>query len=133
MSSRVFSVVCDIPNPPCFYLHHLSSLTTKVPPILDHELSFHEIAFLIYLHDPSTIIFNIQIEPALFKYTWSYSKYQQLTLVLITFISFPFIFYSLNLPKTIINKAIAGKDFLKELFGHNLEQIEYLLILYIVF
>jgi putative ABC transport system ATP-binding protein len=85
------------------------------------------------VHDPSTIIFNIQIEPALFKYTWSYSKYQQLTLLLITFITFPFIFYSLNLSKIIINKAIAGKDFPKELFGHNLEQIEYLLILYIVF
>ncbi|MGY9063349.1 MAG: hypothetical protein ACKVG1_13815, partial [Rhodospirillales bacterium] len=117
----------------CFYFCHFSSVTTKVPPILDHELSFHEIAFLIYVHDPSTIIFNIQIEPALFKYTWSYSKYQQLTLLLITFISFRFIFYSLNLPKTIINKAIAGKDFPKELFGYNLEQIEYLLILCIVF
>ena len=133
MSSLVFSVVWDIPNPPCFYFCHFSSVTTKVPPILNHELSFHEIAFLIYMHDPSTTIFNIQIEPALFKYTWSYSKYQQLTLVLITFISFPFIFYSLNLPKTIINKAIASKDFPKELFGYNLEQIEYLLILCIVF
>ena len=54
MSSRVFSVVCDIPNPPCFYLRHLSSVTTKVPPILDHGLSFHEfiISNLVILNDP---------------------------------------------------------------------------------
>ena len=73
------------------------------------------------------------MEPTLFKYIWRYSKSQQLTLLLITLISFPFLYLSLDLPKTIINKAIAGKDFPKEIFAQEFEQIEYLLILCFAF
>jgi hypothetical protein len=44
-----------------------------------------------------------------------------------------YLLFSQFTKKIIINKAIAGKDFPKELFRHNLEQIKYLLILCIVF
>jgi|TARA_B110000046_G_scaffold105091_1_gene112441 hypothetical protein len=44
-----------------------------------------------------------------------------------------YLLFSQFTKKIIINKAIASKGFPKELFGHNLEQIEYLLTLCIVF
>ncbi len=69
------------------------------------------------------------MEPTLFKFIWRYSKRQQLTVLLVTLVSFPFLYFSLDLPKTIINDAIAGADFPKSLFGHELEQVEYLLLL----
>jgi len=69
------------------------------------------------------------MEPTLFKFIWRYSKPQQLTLLLVTAIAFPFLYYSLDLPKTIINQAIGGKDFPQAILGREFEQIEYLLIL----
>lgn len=73
------------------------------------------------------------MEPTLFKYIWRYSKSQQITLLLVTLVSFPFLYYSLDLPKTIINQAIGGTDFPKTVFGQELDQIEYLLVLCFAF
>ena len=49
--------------------------------------------------------------------------------------SYPFYYFSLDLPKTIVNEAIGGNlsDFPKTLLGHDLEQINYLLALCIAF
>lgn len=69
------------------------------------------------------------MEPTLFKFIWRYSKTQQITLLLVTAIAFPFLYFSLDLPKTIINQAIGGKDFPQAILGREFEQIEYLLIL----
>jgi len=73
------------------------------------------------------------MEPTLFKYILRYSKRQQVTLLLVTFVSFPFLYFSLDLPKIIINDAIAGAEFPKSIFGYELEQIEYLLVLCFAF
>ncbi len=73
------------------------------------------------------------MDKTLFKFIWRYSKKQQITLLLVTLISFPFLYFSLDLPKTIINDAIAGRDFPRDLFGYKLEQIEYLLVLCFAF
>lgn len=73
------------------------------------------------------------MEPTLFKFIWRYSKTQQITLLFVTLLSFPFLYFSLDLPKTIINEAIAGKDFPKSVFGQDFEQIEYLLVLCFAF
>jgi putative ABC transport system ATP-binding protein len=69
------------------------------------------------------------MEPTIFKFIWRYSKAQQLTLLAITVFSFPFYYYSLDLPKTIINKAIGGSEFPQQILGYEFEQIEFLLTL----
>ena len=50
-----------------------------------------------------------------------------------TALSFPFLYFSLDLPKIIINKAISGKNIPSEIFGVPIDQIEYLLILSLAF
>ncbi len=51
------------------------------------------------------------MENGLFAYILKYSKRQQIVLTLITVLSFPFYYLSLDLPKTIINDAISGVQF----------------------
>ena len=50
-----------------------------------------------------------------------------------TLLSFPFLYWSLDLPKQIINRAISGKHFPQSYFGLELGQIRYLLVLCTVF
>ena len=69
------------------------------------------------------------MEKTLFKFIWRYSKRDQIILLILTAISFPFLYLSLDLPKTIINKAIGGRDVPEEIFGMTVDQIDYLLIL----
>lgn len=87
------------------------------------------------------------MDRSLFKYIWRFSARQQVTTLVLILISFPFLYYSLDLPKTIINEAIGGErstiDFLKinwTLFGREiafdgfqLDQIEYLFVLTSIF
>lgn len=73
------------------------------------------------------------MESSIFRFIWQYSKRQQLILLLITAFSFPFLYLSLDLPKTIINEAIGGKDFPKIILGVELGQIEFLLSLCVLF
>ena len=44
----------------------------------------------------------------LYRYIWSHSASDQVRIVLLTLSSFPFIYVALDLPKHIVNKAIAG-------------------------
>ena len=69
------------------------------------------------------------MSPNVFSYIFRYSKKEQIILLAVTAMSFPFLYLSLDLPKTIINKAIGGTDFPKEYFGYAVEQVPYLLIL----
>jgi len=48
-------------------------------------------------------------------------------------VSFPFLYYSYDLPKIIVNKAIGGGDGPRSIFGTELGQIEYLLVLSFIF
>jgi ABC-type multidrug transport system fused ATPase/permease subunit len=73
------------------------------------------------------------MEPTIFKFIWRNSKRDQIFLLVLTALSFPFLYFSLDLPKTIINKAISGKNIPAEVFGVPVNQIEYLLVLCTVF
>jgi len=73
------------------------------------------------------------MDKSIFKFIMHYSKPQQLMLLMLTLLSFPFLYYSLDLPKTIINDAIDGKNFPKMMMGFELNQIEYLLALCFLF
>ncbi len=82
------------------------------------------------------------MDNGLFAYILKHSKRQQIILMLLTVLSFPFYYLSLDLPKTIINDAISGTDFPVNLsfelpgFSANvgyIEQVPYLLLLCFVF
>ena len=73
------------------------------------------------------------MEKTLFRFIWKYSTRQQITILLITFLSFPIVYMSLELPKIIVNDAIGGRDFPREIFGIELAQVHYLLILCVSF
>ena len=73
------------------------------------------------------------MEPTIFRFIFKHSKKQQIALLLLILVSFPFLYLSLDLPKIIVNEAIGGSDFPQNLFGWNFEQIPYLLTLCFVF
>ncbi len=73
------------------------------------------------------------VEPSIFKYILRYSLRQQITLLIMTGVSFPFLYYSLDLPKRIINQAIGGQDFPQMVFGMPFEQVPFLMLLCTVF
>jgi putative ABC transport system ATP-binding protein len=73
------------------------------------------------------------LEPTIYRFILRHSLPQQLLLLLLTLVSFPFLYYSLYLPKTIINSAIGGKQFPQNIIGFELSQITFLLILCSIF
>ncbi|KUJ81072.1 ABC transporter transmembrane domain-containing protein [Ruegeria profundi] len=73
------------------------------------------------------------MEPTLFAFIWKYSKKQQLVLLLLTVLSFPFLYASLELPKQIINGAIGAPSDTVTTFGVTVTQVQYLMILCFAF
>ena len=69
------------------------------------------------------------LEPSIYHFILRYSLPQQLTLLVLTLASFPFLYYSLELPKIITNKAIKPKYAPQTYFGIQFDQIHYLLVL----
>lgn len=69
------------------------------------------------------------MEKSLFKYIWKYSVPQQILILIVTFTSFPVLYYSLELPKQIVDDAIQGKGFPRVIFDYEFSQIEYLVLL----
>lgn len=94
----------------------------------------------------------------LYGYIWAHSKREQIVALILTVISFPFLYFSFDLPKTIINNAIKDPNAegvtvaegfrsipeevvpvqvfgfnLTELFGIELERLPYLLVLCFLF
>ena len=79
------------------------------------------------------------MEKSLYKFIIRHTKKQQIILLFLTLLSFPFLYATLELPKIIINEAIGGTDFPKDLyfplFGIDTElwQVEFLLTLSFIF
>jgi len=69
------------------------------------------------------------LEPSIYGFVLRYSLREQIYLVIVTLLSFPFLYYSLELPKTIVNHAIGGKEFPQKFFVFSLGQVPYLLVL----
>ena len=67
--------------------------------------------------------------PRIFRYIRMFSLRQQFAVIVLTLVSFPFLYVSLQLPKTIINEAIAGDGSAVDVLGFEFEQIPYLLLL----
>jgi putative ABC transport system ATP-binding protein len=69
------------------------------------------------------------MEKNIFRFILRYSLRHQLLLILMSAAALPFLYLTLELPKTIVNDAISGVDFPKVIFGITFEQIPYLLAL----
>src|SRR5215813_1661455 len=69
------------------------------------------------------------LDSTIYGYILHYSWRDQIYLVVATLLSFPFLYYSLDLPKQIINRAILGKEFPQYFLGLELGQLPYLLVL----
>ncbi|MGR3802731.1 ABC transporter transmembrane domain-containing protein [Marinibacterium profundimaris] len=73
------------------------------------------------------------MDRSLFAFIWRYSKRDQLVLLGLTILSFPFLYVSLELPKRIINDAIGSSTSNITVLGTQLSQIEYLVVLCVLF
>ena len=51
------------------------------------------------------------MEPNLFKYVWHFSRREQINILLMVLLSFPFYYLSLELPKKIVNQGIEGSGY----------------------
>jgi putative ABC transport system ATP-binding protein len=68
----------------------------------------------------------------IFRYIWRHSARAQVLALLMTGASFPFLYYTLQLPKIIINDALAESGS-RTILGHSLNQVHYLFALCGVF
>jgi len=73
------------------------------------------------------------MEAGFLRFVWKYSKREQLFILALTLLSFPLVYYSLDIPKTIVNRAINGRDFPQTILGFEFEQVPYLLVMCFIF
>jgi hypothetical protein len=60
------------------------------------------------------------MQPSIFRFVLKHSRREQILLLVFTAMAFPFLYLSLDLPKTIINEAIGGRDFPRVVLGYEL-------------
>ena len=64
------------------------------------------------------------MDKGIFHFIWRYSARDQLILILLSVLALPVLYFTFDLPKTIVNRAIGGEGgFPKEVLGYDLEQI----------
>lgn len=73
------------------------------------------------------------MDRSLSAFIWKHSKRQQLMLLGVTLLTFPFLYATLELPKRIINDAIDAEDPMVMTFGYELSQIQFLAALCIAY
>ncbi|MEP2919816.1 ABC transporter transmembrane domain-containing protein [Sulfitobacter sp.] len=66
-------------------------------------------------------------------FIWKHSKREQLVLLAVTFLTFPFLYVTLELPKRIINDAIGADAAMIRTFGFELSQIQFLTALCVAY
>jgi len=70
------------------------------------------------------------LDPTIYRFILRHSLPSQILLLVLTLVSFPFLYYSLVLPKTITDGAIkSGKHFPQNILGFEFDQISYLMLL----
>lgn len=73
---------------------------------------------------------NVPLERSIFRFIIKYSKRQQLVVLGLTFISWPIIYLTLELPKAIIDQAIGAEGgWARDVLGADMEQIAFLMAL----
>ena len=69
------------------------------------------------------------MNPNLFSYVWQHSKRDQMIVLVLTIVSFPLLYLSLEIPKQIINDALSGDNSMRQVLGVSLTATQYLLLL----
>ncbi|MEM6371179.1 MAG: ABC transporter transmembrane domain-containing protein [Pseudomonadota bacterium] len=69
------------------------------------------------------------MDSSLFAFIWKHSKRDQLMLLALTVVTFPFLYATLELPKRVINDAIGATSDVVTVFDVDLTQIQFLLAL----
>jgi len=70
------------------------------------------------------------LEPTIYRFIFKHSMRQQIKLLLLTLASFPFLYYSLQLPKDIINNAIRETaQFPQSILGIEFDRVPLLMVL----
>ncbi|MEO0866358.1 MAG: hypothetical protein AAFY39_17670, partial [Pseudomonadota bacterium] len=69
------------------------------------------------------------MDSSLFAFIWKHSKRDQLMLLALTVVTFPFLYATLELPKRIINDAIGSSTSVVSVLGVELTQIQFLMAL----
>jgi putative ABC transport system ATP-binding protein len=72
------------------------------------------------------------MEPSLFKYILTYSKRDQILLVILSLATLPLIYVTLELPKKIIN-LLEGTAYPETLLGYPLDRLDFLMLLSFAF
>ncbi|WP_267166214.1 ABC transporter transmembrane domain-containing protein [Sulfitobacter sp. F26169L] len=73
------------------------------------------------------------MDSSLFAFIWKHSKREQLVLLAVTILTFPFLYATLELPKRIINDAIGSETRVIDVFGYELSQIQFLTVLCVAY
>ena len=73
------------------------------------------------------------MEKGIFRFILRFSLRDQIALVLMSAAALPFLYLTLELPKTIVNQAIGGSDFPIKILGWEFGQVPYLLLLCTLF
>ncbi len=74
-----------------------------------------------------------EIDRSIYRYVLRYTLRGQLFLLLLTVLTMPLVYISLDIPKRIINQAIGGVDMPDEILGFGVDQVSYLLVLSVAF
>lgn len=69
------------------------------------------------------------MERSIFSFIWKYSSRDQIVLLILTIVTFPFLYITLELPKRIINDAIGAESNAIDFFGFQMSQVQFLFIL----
>ncbi|MBN9669744.1 ABC transporter ATP-binding protein [Roseibium aggregatum] len=73
------------------------------------------------------------MEKNLFRFIWRYSARQQIFIIFVTLLTYPVIYFLLELPKLIVNDAVQGNNFPRTILGLDFDQIPYLVLLCLTF
>ena len=73
------------------------------------------------------------MEGGIYSYVLRYSKKEQIILIVAAAVSFPFYFFSLDIPKQIVDDAIKGTEFPTNYYGLEVEQVPFLMLLCFLF
>jgi len=72
------------------------------------------------------------MEPSIYRYILNHSRNDQIALILLSLISLPVVYVTLELPKKIIN-TLEGIDYPESILGYPVDQLSYLMVLSLAF
>jgi len=69
------------------------------------------------------------LDPSIYRYILKHTTKDQIFLIVLTAVSMPLVYITLEIPKIIINEAIGGVDIPEAILGFPVDQVSYLLAL----